>query len=108
MGVKHHLANWQPWSAVIGAGIGIVLSQQGLSTVLHFGCTRLTPLSALLLVAPALLLVAIGIGLTWPALSAERPARRFSARVSLGMAVMFTLPVLLQYAATLALPPCAR
>jgi hypothetical protein len=108
MGVKHHPSNWTPWAAMIGAGLGLALSQQGLSTVLHFGCTRLTPWTALLLVGPSLLLAAAGLALTWPALASDLPARRFSARVSIGMAVLFTLPVLLQYAATLALPPCAR
>jgi hypothetical protein len=108
MGVKARLAGFAPWAAASGSALAVALTQQGLSTLLHFTCRSLTPASALLLVGPALLLVAAGVALTWPALSAPAPARRFSARVSLGLTVLLTLPVLLQYAATLALPPCAR
>jgi hypothetical protein len=108
MGVRSRLAGFAPWAAASGAALAVALTQQGLSTLLHFTCRSLTPASALLLVGPALALVAAGAALTWPMLSAQAPARRFSARVSLGLAALLTLPILLQFAATLALPPCAR
>jgi hypothetical protein len=101
-----------PWAGAIGAALGSVLQQQGVSNALRFDCTIDAPAWGLLTGAGALVLIALGAAISWRVFAAHASetnadsTRRFIASLSLLASLLAFGFVLLMTLATFIVPPC--
>lgn len=103
---RHHL---RPWSGLLGAGLGWVLSDQIGSNTSFGDCSVMSPLVALLIGLGGIAIAAFGGFLSLRAWRSEAPgvsARAFVAGTGVGAAALFSVAIFLQTAASLVIPRC--
>jgi len=108
MAVKRpNLAELKPWAGLIAGMLAAGGQHQLVSNALHFDCGFAD--HGLLTGVLALLLIAVGGGVSWRALRAHpdpASSRRLVAQMSLMAAALFALMVIWQTMGTLMLPRC--
>lgn len=97
-----------PWSGLIGAGLGWLLTQQLGSDTSFGNCAVMNPLLALFIGLCGLAITAAGGVLSYLAWRGGRAdgARWFIAAVGVGAACLFAVAILLQTVASFIIPRC--
>ncbi|WP_340315455.1 hypothetical protein [Rhizorhabdus argentea] len=105
--LHHARAHLQPWSGMIGAGLGWVLSDQFGSNFTFDHCEAAHPVLMLVVGAIGLAIAVIGAVWSLPVWRDEPPSgRRFVAALGVGMAALFAVAIILQTVASLIIPRC--
>ena len=105
---RPNIAELKPWAGLIAGFGAAALHHQLVSDALHFDCSY--GRANLLVGLSALLVIAIGVCISWRALRAEadpEASRRFVSQLSLLAAALSALFVVWMTLAGLILPACA-
>lgn len=107
--LRRHIAGFGPWIALVAGPSAWLALQQGSGAMVYFGCARYGAAPAVTAGGLALAVCVLGAAWSWRSARGAAPARRFMARVGVGVAAVSAFGVVLVTLAVLiGAPPCAR
>lgn len=108
-----HSSRLAPWAGLITGMVAEIAHHQVLSDMLRYDCRLGGSTAGLAIGIPALVLIGLGIALSWMSTRGGDPeaphfqTRRFIGQVSTMMAALLAIGIIWQTMATFIVPPCA-